>query len=87
MFNYKLGLFFITICKIFNIFIHSYLILITDSRIINLYYQITQDIGDDWETSCKTPLGRGVDSNRSSIVYYLVKHCGQDISTIDQVHS
>ena len=39
------------------------------------------------DKSMKTPLERGVDDNRSSIVYYLVKHCGQDISTIDQVHS
>ena len=41
---------------------------------------------DELEESEKTPLQRGVDKNRSSIVYYLVKHCGQDISTIDQVH-
>ena len=41
---------------------------------------------DDYRFSRKTPLQRGVDKNRSSIVYYLVKHCGQDISTIDQVH-
>ena len=46
-----------------------------------------QDVNDDdGEMSYKTPLQRGVDKNRSSIVYYLVKHCGQDISTIDQVH-
>ena len=37
--------------------------------------------------SSKTALQRSVDKNRSLIVYYLVKHCGQDISTIDQVHS
>ena len=43
-----------------------------------------QYVTDDRE---KTPLERGVDDNRSSIVYYLVKHCGQDISTIDQVYS
>ena len=42
---------------------------------------------DDRKWSEKTPLERGVDKNRSSIVYYLVKHCGQDISTIHQVHS
>ena len=41
---------------------------------------------DDHKLSGKTPLQRGVDKNRSSIVYYLVKLCGQDISTIDQVH-
>ena len=45
-----------------------------------------QDFDDDDGDDCKTPLQRGVDKNRSSIVYYLVKHCGQDISTIDQVH-
>ena len=45
-----------------------------------------QDYDDDGEMSYKTPLQRGVDKNRSSIVYYLVKHCGQVISTIDQVH-
>ena len=36
--------------------------------------------------SRKTALQRSVDKNQSSIVYYLVKHCGQGISTIDQVH-
>ena len=46
-----------------------------------------QDYNEDGYTvDQKTPLQRGVDKNRSSIVYYLVKHCGQDISTIDQVH-
>ena len=46
-----------------------------------------QDFNDDEEYGEKTPLERGIDLNRSSIVYCLVKHCGQDISTIDQVHS
>ena len=48
-----------------------------------------QDFDGDYDygdSSYKTPLERGVDKNRSSIVYYLVKHCRQDISTIDQVH-
>ena len=48
--------------------------------------QDDDDDDHDGNWSQKTPLQRGVDKNRSSIVYYLVKHCGQDISTIDQVH-
>ena len=46
-----------------------------------------QDSDDDGKLVWKTPIEKGVDLNRSSIVYYLSKHCGQDIFSIDQVHS
>ena len=62
-------------------------VLIKDSFYIKLYYLTMQDFNDDEEYGEKTPLERGIDLNRSSIVYCLVKHCGQNISTIDQVHS